>query len=65
MYRCPKCQAVALTKQTRRKPGTGEVRRRYHCPNKTCLNRFTTIEQPVADDAAVKLDQALSVLKDD
>jgi transcriptional regulator NrdR family protein len=44
MYRCPKCHLPALTKQTRRKPGTGEVRRRYHCPSATCKHRFSTTE---------------------
>jgi transcriptional regulator NrdR family protein len=45
MYRCPKCQTPALTKQTRRYPGTGEVRRRYHCPAAACKHRFSTVEK--------------------
>ncbi len=62
MYRCPKCQTPGLTKQTRRKPGTGEVRRRYHCPTLTCKHRFTTVEELVTDK---NLDRALDALLGD
>lgn len=54
MYRCPKCSTLAHAKQTR-KSDVG-VHRRYHCPQPSCLHRFSTIETPVGNDGPLERD---------